>query len=393
MPAIAKPLRILAAAAIAVAGAGMIICAYALGLDNESVTGRDYIQYWAAERLLAAGSNPYDPTLILREQQAAGMTDSDPKVTLSPPVAFFFALPLGFVSAKTGLIAWLLVSLASLGLSVRLLWMEFGRPTTGYHFIGLCFPPSLSCLMAGQLGIFFLLGVAIFLRCNRTRPWLAGAALLPCALKPHLFLPLAAVLALSSLRRKDLRVPAGFLLTLAVSCALTLCIDPRIWSQYRQLTHSVRIMDVFLPTASVALRFAIDRGAHWIEFVPTAVACAWACWYFWTQRERWEWNRQGMLLLMVSLAAAPYSWFSDQTVLLPAVLAGIYAAEKNPRSWVLLALIAAGGMVGVAEAIRLTSPFYIWTAPAWLGWYLYAVYSKHGKNETGGLRSATSEGA
>lgn len=378
MPAKWNPLRVLAAAAITAACASTIVCAFVLGLDNQSVTERDYIQYWAAEQLFAAGSNPYDPTLVLREQQAAGMIGSDPRVTLSPPVAFFLALPLGFVSAKTGLIAWLLVSIACLCLSVKLLWMEFGRPASGYHFIGLYFPPSLSCLMAGQLGIFFLLGVAIFLRSNRTRPWLAGAALLPCALKPHLFLPLAAVLVLSSLRRRDPRVPAGFLLALAVSCALTLCIDPRIWSQYRQLTHSVRIMEVFLPTASVALRFAIDRSAHWIEFVPMAVACAWAGWYFWTRRERWEWNREGMLVLMVSLAAAPYSWFSDQAVLLPAVLAGIYASEKNPRSWVLLALVAAGGMAGVAAAIPLTAPFFVWTAPAWLGWYLYAVNSKHG---------------
>ena len=161
MPAKKSPLRILAAAAIVVVGAGLVICTYALGLDNQSVTGRDYIQYWAAERLLAVGSNPYDPALILREQQAAGMTDPAPKVTLSPPVAFFFALPLGFMSAKTGLIAWLLVSLVCLGLSIRLLWIEFGRPTTGYHLIGLCFPPALACLMAGQLGIFFLLGLLV----------------------------------------------------------------------------------------------------------------------------------------------------------------------------------------------------------------------------------------
>jgi hypothetical protein len=40
---------------------------------------------------------------------------------------------------------------------------------------------------------------------------------------------------------------------------------------------------------------------------------------------------------------------------------------------VLLALIVAGGYVGVVAAIQLPSPFYLWTAPAWLAWYLYAM--------------------
>ena len=358
------------------AAVALVSWIYVIGLDNQSVTGRDYIEYWAAERLLVEGHNPYDPAGILHEQQAAGMADSAPKVSLSPPVAVFFALPLGMLNAKTGLIVWQLVSLACLCLSILLLWQEFGRQGSGYHLLGLCFPPAISCLMAGQLGIFFLLSAAFFLRFNRTQPWLAGAALLPCALKPHLFLPLAVVLALWSLRRRDLRVPVGFLLALVVSCSLSLWVDPHIWSQYRQLIRAAHIMDVFLPTASVALRFAIDRSAHWIEFVPVAVACAWAAWYYWTRRQTWEWNRQGMLLLMVSVTAAPYSWFSDEAVLFPAVLAAIYAAEKTPRFWMLFGLVALGGMVGTIAAIQLPSPFYLWTAPAWLGWYLYVTSSQ-----------------
>jgi hypothetical protein len=361
-------------------GAALVTWIYAIGLDSQSVTGRDYIEYWAAERLLIEGRNPYDPAGILHEQQAAGMADAEPKISLSPPIAVFFALPLGRVNAKTGLIAWQLISLACLCLSILLLWQEFGRSPSGYHLLGLCFPPAISCLMAGQLGIFFLLSATLFLRFNRTQPWLAGAALLPCALKPHLFLPLAVVLVLWSLRRKDPRIPGGFLLALVVSCSLSLWVDPRIWSQYRQLIHAAHIMDVFLPTAGVALRFAIDRSAHWIEFVPLALACAWAVWYYWTRRQTWEWKRQGMLLLMVSVAAAPYSWFSDEAVLFPAVLAAIYAAKKTPRFWALFGLIALAGMVGTIAAIQLPSPFYVWTAPAWLGWYLYATSGERGAN-------------
>jgi len=59
--------------------------------------------------------------------------------------------------------------------------------------------------------------------------------------------------------------------------------------------------------------------------------------------------------------------------LFPVVLAGIYAAEKSARAWVFLGLIAAGCMVGVVGEIQLPSAFYLWTAPAWLGWCLYAT--------------------
>ena len=50
------------------------------------------------------------------------------------------------------------------------------------------------CLQAGQISIVFLFGVVLFLLFYESRPWLAGAALVPCALKPHLFLPFAIVL-------------------------------------------------------------------------------------------------------------------------------------------------------------------------------------------------------
>jgi len=43
------------------------------------------------------------------------------------------------------------------------------------------------------------------------------------------------------------------------------------------------------------------------------------------------------------------------------------------RAWVLLGLIWAACMVGVIVPIELPSPFYVWTAPAWLLWYLYAT--------------------
>jgi Glycosyltransferase family 87 len=372
---VTKKLRVLAAGCIIAAGACLVTLVYSLSLTDKNATERDYIQYWAAEQQLAHGANPYDVSAIYRLEKSRGMEEDYPKVTVSPPIAFFLAAPLGYVSAKTGLILWLLLMLGCAAMAMLILWLLHGRPDSRWHVLVFGFPPTLSCLMAGQLGIFFLLEVTAFLYWRRTRPWLAGAALVLCALKPHLFLPALLVLLLESAVRRDFRAPGGFVAALAVCCALTLSMDRQVWTQYRQMLGTARLMDVFIPTVSVGLRFALDRSARWIEFVPEACACAWAAWYYWTRRARWEWRRVGLLVIAVSVVCAPYAWFTDEAVLFPAILAGIYAAEKSVRAWVLLGLIAAGCLVGVFRAIQLPSAFYLWTAPAWLAWYLYATGS------------------
>jgi hypothetical protein len=373
-----KQLRVLAAGCIIAAGAGLVTLVYAVSLSDQNATERDFIQYWAAEQQLAHGANPYDVSAIYHLEKSRGMEEDFPKVTVSPPIAFFLAAPLGHVSAKTGLILWLLLMLGCAALTMLLLWLLHGRPDSRFHVLVFGFPPTLSCLMAGQLGIFFLLEVTAFLYWGRTKPWLAGAALVLCAMKPHLFLPALVVLLIESAVRRDFRAVSGFVAALAAFCALTLAMDRQVWHEYGQMLESARLMDVFIPTLGVGLRFALggfglDRGARWLEFVPEAGACAWAAWYYWTRRARWEWTREGLLVIAVGLVCAPYAWFTDETILFPAILAGIYAREKSTPAWVLLGLITAGCLVGVFREMQLPSAFYLWTAPAWLGWYLYAT--------------------
>ncbi|HVU48381.1 MAG TPA: glycosyltransferase family 87 protein [Terracidiphilus sp.] len=370
-----NPLRVLAAACMVAAGAALVAGIYAISITDKNATERDFIQYWAAGRQLAHGLNPYDVPAILHIEQSVGMDGNSPKVSLSPPVALEFALPLGHLGAKAGLISWLLVELACAGLAAWALWFLHGRPDSRYHLLVFAFPPALACLMAGQLGLFFLLGIALFLHLHNKRPWLAGAALLFCALKPHLFLPCLLVLLLWSAHRRNFRVVAGFLAALAASSALSLAIAPHAWQQYFAMLHSARLADIFIPTVSVSLRFLIDRDARWLEFLPEAAACVWAAWYYWSRRDRWRWTEQGLLLLLVSALCVPYAWFTDEAILFPAILAAIYRAEKSTRAWILLGVITATSLIGVLWEIPLPSAFYVWTTPAWFAWFLYAMRS------------------
>jgi len=364
-----KALNIAAAVLLAAAGVGLLV--FIAHLNNASQ--RDFIEYWSAGQLLSHRENPYDIAATLALERGAGYTGSFPQITYSPPLALFVALPLGLVSANAGLICWMVLLLASLIVSLRLLWTLQGRPKNSLHLLGYCFAPVMACLMFGQLGLFLLIGIVLFLYYLDSRPFVSGAALLLCALKPHLFMPFAVALLLWMIGRRAWRTLAGFSTSLLGSCALTLYLDPHVWSQYSEMMRTSLVLQSWVPTLAATLRFLIDRRAVWLQYLPEICACAWALWYFWTRRERWSWMDQGLVVLLVSAICTPYAWFTDESMLLPAVLAGVYRADESRRSILPFGVIAGAAIIELVAHVPITSLYFLWTTPAWLGWYLYAT--------------------
>src|SRR3984885_10861262 len=210
------PLRTIAAALIL--SVGVAILSFAMTSSNAAK--KDFITYWAAGHQLIHHANPYDGPEILALQKSAGFEDSRPFFMRNPPSAFWIALPLGVLSAKWGAVVWSLAILAALMTSIRLLWILQGSPPDRLHLVGYVFPPVLACLLAGQFGIFLLLGVTLFLHFYESRPYVAGASLLLCALKPHLFLPFGVVLLAWILVSRSYRILAGAAVALTMSLAL-----------------------------------------------------------------------------------------------------------------------------------------------------------------------------
>jgi hypothetical protein len=369
----AIPLRALAAACIVAAGFCLVSAIIALSLAPTNPGSRDFIEYWAAEQLLIHHANPYDRVATFQIERAAGFTKGRAEFWYSPPVDLLLALPLGFVGARSGLILWTIALFAGLSLSLWLIWDLNGRPNTLLSLAGFLFAPALTCLLAGQISIFFLLAFVLFLYFYESHPFWAGAALLPCTLKLHLFLPFAVALLLWILVRKRYSILAGFAAAFTAGCVLTFSFDSHAWSEYSQLMKTEGLLNEFVPTLSETLRFQIDRSAIWLQFVPGVLACCWAVWYFWTRRDRWNWMNHGLLLLLVSALCRPYGWFFDESVLLPAVLAGMYRAANSRWSLLPLGLIAGVALIEALIPVPITSPYYLWTAPAWLAWYLYAT--------------------
>jgi hypothetical protein len=364
------PLRTIAALCMLAVG----VCILSFAMNSNTAANTDFISFWAAGQRLVHHENPYDGAAISRLEDAAGAHFDPPLLMRNPPYAFFLVLPLGFVGVKIGAIVWSTAIIAALMASTRLLWMMHGRSESRQHMVAYCFPPTFVCLLNGQTGIFVLLGIVLFLYFHSKKAFLSGAALLLCALKPHLFVPFGLVLLAWIMVRKAYRVLAGAAAALIGSCVLSFCCDPAAWSHYVHRAGAENIQNQFIPTVSLLFRIAVNVNAAWLQFLPALAGGLWALWYFGKRRDQWDWMNHGSLLLMISVLVAPYAWFTDQCVIFPAVLAGLYRAANSSRLMLLFGIITGAAMLEVLFGVGVNSGFfYVWTAPAWLAWYLYVV--------------------
>ena len=336
---------------------------------------RDYVVYWATGQQFAHHANPYDRDALVRMERSAGFPNENPALFMrNPPWALPLTLPLAFVSSRVGSSLWSLLLIACLVGSVRLLWIMHGRPKNLRHLVGYSFAPALVCVIIGQTSVFGLFGLVLFLYWHLTHPFLAGASLWLCALKPHLFLPFGVVLLAWIVVSRSYTLLAGATAALGLSLAVTRSIDPAAWSQYAEMVHTSGMNQDFIPCLSFLLRHWISPNSTWIEFVPSGLGCVWALLHFWRRRNGWDWMRDGSLLMLVSILVAPYSWLFDQALAIPAILQAAYSTQS--RNW-LFALALASALIEIAflsDAWSHSALYFwtLWTAPAWVAWYLAA---------------------
>ena len=341
-----------------------------LPFNRTIVAKRDFITYWATGQQLAHHGNPYDAGAVSRIERDAGFQGGSSYFMRNAPWALPLAWPLGFVNPMAAALPWSLLMLGFLILSVRMLWKIVGG-ANHLDWLGYCFPPALYCVILGQTSILLLFGLVLFLRFHKTHPFAAGAALWFCTLKPHLFLPFALVLLIWIFVSRSYRILAGGAAAMAASAFITWLIDPAAWKQYSVYMHTSGITREFTANFGDLLRDSINRNFEWIAFLPSILGCIWAVVYFWPRRRSWNWLENGSLLVLVSVFVAPFGWIFDQSLAIPAIL---FALSRS-HSRAVLSLLA---LIYLAIEIEIVSPFplasaaYLWTAPAWLGWYVLA---------------------
>jgi hypothetical protein len=388
VPAINRRNLIHALIAAALFAVGISILSLVIA-GSENAGNKDFISYWAAGQLLIRHSNPYDAAAVYELEKSAGFRESRPLLMRNPPFALMLALPLGLVPAKLGVVLWSILLVAAIMASVRLLWSIHGRPPDRLHLFGYIFAPTVACLPLGQTSVFALLGLVLFLRFHHAKPLAAGACLALAAIKPHLFLPFGLVLLLWVLYRRAYAVLFGAVAAIACTLIPLLYFDPSLLLHYLPVLTQANAESKIIPSLSALVRIAINPHAAWPQFVPVICGCLWAAWYFSAHAKEWNWETHGSNLLLVSVWVAPYSWFTDEIVVLPAILQGIYVSESRGRSLLSFEIIDGVVLAAVVFGVAVGSGFYIWTSTAWLFWYLDAVRGEALKESGSSGQSAT----
>jgi hypothetical protein len=367
-----------------------------LSNDPSSLPIRDFVEYYSAGSVYLAGGNPYSgPELVEVQRRVLNKPELDDATMMwNPPwvfavVAPFAALPVG-VAHKL----WLLVQILCVFGSVWMLWSVYGGPK-GKEWIGwvaaATFPPVLFVVWWGQIGGLVLLGLAGYLYFGtRNRPWIAGLFAALTAIKPHLLFAVGLALVLDALVSKAGRkvVLAGAAAVLAAAVAAW-AVHPGIYDLYRsagwESSSSVNVSpkDWVQPLISYWLRVAIDPSRFGIQFVPTAIVAVGVVVYWWLRRKGWDWKVDMPRLIFASVIACAYgAWLFDLVVLLVPVVQAVTAMESRPaRNRALLigyALVMALAVFFPTLAltpltgVKVGLQYYVWFAPAILGFYVAA---------------------
>jgi hypothetical protein len=349
-------------------------------LDNPTVwPPDDFVEYYAAGRLNAAGLNPYDPDRLLPLERAAGRDTDEAVMMWNPPWTLTVAMPFGLLPARASQLLWLALHLGIVLFCADWAWHHYGGPRQCRWVawaLAFTFLPTYFVLQSGQIGPLVLLGAVGFLAFREGRwSWLAGAACVLLAIKPHLVYLFWPALFLWSIERRRWAVLVGAAVAGALATAVPLACNPQVLHQFADaLAHRPPEQWVSL-TIGALLRYAFGPEKFWLQFVPTGLGLAWFVPYWLRHRKAWDWSQQLPLLLLVSFLTASYgAWPFDLVILLlPVAQAAVWAFRHRatPLGRVALAGYLALNAVALAMClVHVLSFWFIWMAPALLVGYL-----------------------
>jgi hypothetical protein len=319
---------------------------------SASVGSVDFIQYWAAHKLMLAGENPYDPLLMLAVQRPQGFADQEPKMCWNPPWLTTLLSPILGFSLRTSAQLWLglnLVLTILVGLAIVVTYRGRLLMSPGLLAAFFLFQPIMSNLYLGQVGMLYALSTAGFLLAvSRQRDITAGFMLVLATIKPHLVYLVLPLLVYWMALRKRWRVLVGFVLGFVALVALTQTLYPgsiRHWvvtMSTRPPMHWVvgtlvgvtRLL--FQPTGSPVPAWPISV----IPGLMLVLFCGWLAW----RRPEPDLRRLLPGVLALSLFTAPYGWSFDQCQLL----------------LIQVGLVALAGRDDVPQSVRRS----VWTALA-----------------------------
>jgi len=338
----------------------------------------DFVEYWSAGRLCLQGDDPYDLAQLDVVQRSAGSTKPRSLLMHNPPWMLSIVLPFALLDYNVGVLTWILFLLAGLVVSTDLIWQSYEYPSSRRWIawvLGALFVPSMFALNIGQISPLLLLGLSIFLYCAKRERWgWAGLALILVTAKPQLLYLFWIALALWALTRRKWRLVVGGLAGLLLTLIVPLLLRPHLLSDYVRATLAHPPKRWMTPTWGAVLRLQFGWQRMWLQFIPPLLGVGWLIHAWRRCRKTWIWREQLPALLFASLLTTAYGWSHDQVVLLIPVIQAVGSLvfrRAGAFPWVM-----AGGYVLInalalgIHVLKLGEFWFIWMAPAWLGWYM-----------------------
>ncbi len=291
----------------------------------------DFVEYWAAGRLIVGGENPYDLERMQEIERQVGRTDEG-ILMWNPPWVLPLVAPLGLLDVRAAHLIWMMLHLSVIVFCSDRLWRLYGGAESSRIvalLLAFTFMPSYFALLAGQISPLLLLGAVGFLALIRHGfDFAAGAATVLLAIKPHLAYLFWLALLIWAVHQRRWSVLLGGALTGIAMTGIAMALDPGVLGQYWHTFTTDPPAQYRSPTLGTLLRLAVGGGSFRWQFLPLLPGMLWLILHWCRHRGAWEWSTQMPLLLLVSVLTTAYgAWPFDLVLLLLPVVA--VAAELS----------------------------------------------------------------
>lgn len=315
----------------------------------------DFAEYWSAFQLFVENKNPYSPALMLETQRVFGPR-TEPMMMWNPPWLLALFSPLlafDFTSSAkvwsvANVVAYLSAAVITLASTETVQKKRIQLLATCALFT-LCFPPIWMCLKLGQIAGFLTFGLSLFIfgiKHQKRVP--LGLSFLLLSLKPHLFILLCAFLVWWVVREKRLTWIIPSLSPLLGLIVLTGFIAPNsLTSWIAVINNQESITGVLSPNRRVTASLlsiaskivSPDDSQLRLLTLRLLTILSVPVMFFYLRKSRGPTltDERISLIIALSVALSPFSWFFDHAVLLvPLILICNAVVQVESRQGVLI---------------------------------------------------------
>ena len=275
---------------------------------------------------------------MLSIEKEQGYSSSKPIMMWLPPTALILLKPFLIFNFKVSTLFFLAFNIIALITSGYLLQLTFDTESSSKKIkfktilASIIFLPAWDCINFGQVSIYLLLFLSLFIFFLKKENYtLAAITLIPLSLKPHLFIIFGLALLLWLYKNKEWKF---FLTALTSLCFL-------ITASYLQNSHSllnwleaiskggvhgaVTTQEWMPATIGTWLRIFLGQDQTYLMWIPTSIGMLYITLL--------DLKKDLLKIICISLTCTPYGWYYDQSIFLTLQ---IYLIYNNKTTFVFL---------------------------------------------------------